>query len=339
MGLFTWLRRSDHSGTRQRDAEQVREFVERVMTLNPRLRMAQHCVERLTPAVTVSLRYAHDLAASLPAPHEACARTWASDLYLRAYFAKPDELAIRLSRSEELCAYFDQNPEAEHAYAVLGMRMVERHVLGVALDGEAVRRDVALTTVCFDDHRVRICGRTEPDLRREIMQRVIDQLSLAGLAKLANDRRDALEDGRALLKMHVLLLERQGTGMRSVFGSVVPTSSEELVQLQVKIEDNSRRLCELSAPMDALERQLDGVCEVLLEPGKHFYLTRKRTRLDQMNVVQTRDSSQPADELEFHIAHIPANPPQVRAITLIRFARAELQLPGRLLLDEAMREL
>jgi hypothetical protein len=57
-----------------------------------------------------------------------------------------------------------------------------------------------------------------------------------------------------------------------------------------------------------------------------------------MNVVQTEDSSQAADELEFQIAHIPASPPQVRTIALIRFARAEL-LPGRLLLDEAMREL
>ena len=338
MGIFRWLRRDDNSSTERRDMGQVKETVERVMTLNPRLRMAQRCGERLAPAVEVSLRYARDLVASLPLPHEASARTWYSDLYIRAYFARPDELAKRVSLSEELRLYFDQNPEAEHVYAVLGMAMIERHVLGVALAGDTVRRDVAQTTVCFDDHRIRICGRTESDLRREIMQRVIDQLSLAGLAKLAKDRRDVLEHGRALLKMRLVLLQRQGTGMRSVCGGAVPAACEELARLQAQIDDNSRRLSELSAPVDALERQLDGVCQVLTEPEKHIYLTRKRTRLDRMNVVQTKDSSQTADELEFQIAHIPASPPQVRAIALIRFARAEL-LPGRLLLDEAMREL
>ncbi|MFM0008165.1 hypothetical protein PQR57_45570 [Paraburkholderia dipogonis] len=338
MGIFRWLHRDDNSSTERRDMEQVRETVERVMTLNPRLRMAQHCAERLTPAVKVSLRYARDLVASLPLLHEASARTWYSDLYVRAYFANPDELAMRVSRSEELRVYFDQNPEAEHVYAVLGMAMIERHVLGVALAGDTVRRDVAQTTVCFDDHRIRICGRTESDLRREIMQRVSDQLSLTGLAKLAKDRRDVLEHGRALLKMRLVLLQRQGTGMRSVCGGAVPAGWEELARVQAQIEDNSRRLGELSAPMDSLERQLDGVCQVLTEPEKHIYLTRKRIRLDRMNVVQTKDSSQTADELEFHVAHIPASPPQVRAIALIRFARAEL-LPGRLLLDEAIREL
>ena len=338
MGIFRWLRRDDNSSTERRDTEQVRETVERVMTLNPRLRMAQHCAERLTPAVKVSLRYARDLVASLPLPHEASARTWYSDLYICAYFAKPDELAKRVSLSEELRLYFDQNPEAEHVYAVLGMAMIERHVLGVALAGDAVRRDVAQTTVCFDDHRIRICGRTESDLRREIMQRVIDQLSLAGLAKLAKDRRDVLEHGRALLKMRLMLLQRQGTGMRSVCDGAVPPACEELAHLQAQLDDNSRRLSELSAPMDALERQLDGVCQVLTEPDKHIYLTKKRARLDRMNVVQTKDSSQTADELEFQIAHIPASPPQVRAIALIRFARGDL-LPRRLRLDEAMRAL
>lgn len=338
MGIFRWLSRNDKSSKERRGTDQVRGAVERVMTLNPRLRMAPHCAERLSPAVRVSLRYARDLVDSLPVPHEASARTWSSDPYMRAYFATPDELAVRVSRSEELRAYFDQNPETEHAYAVLGMAMIERHVLGVALEGEAVRRDVAQTTVCFDDHRIRICGRTESDLRREIMQRVIDQLSLTGLAKLAKDRRDVLEHGRALLKMRLVLLQRQGTGMRSVCGGAAPAACEEIAQLRARIEDNSRRLSELSAPTDGLERQLDGVCQVLTEPDKHIYLTRKGIRLDRMNVVQTGGGSQAADELEFQVAHIPASPPQVRAIALIRFARGDL-LPGGLLLDEAMREL
>ncbi len=338
MSIFGWLRRHDDPGTERKDTEQVSEAVERVIALNPRLAMAQHCRERLTPAMAASLRYAGDLVASLPAPHEASAQAWASDPYLRAFFATPEELPTHISRSEEICAYFQQNPGAEHAYAVLGMAMTQRRVLGVELEGTEVRHDVAQTTVCFGDHRVRVCGRTEPDLRRDILWRAIDQLALAGLAKLAKDRRDTLEQGRALFKMRLSLLERGGTGMRSVCGGGAPLACEELARVQLQIEDNSRRLNELSVPTDALERQLDGVCEVLMEPDKYVYVAKNRIRLDQMNVIRTRDCMQPAEELEFHIAHIPARPPQIRAIVLIRFARTEL-LPGGLRFDEAMRAL
>ncbi|CAE6762625.1 hypothetical protein [Paraburkholderia domus] len=338
MGIMNWLRSNDDARTDRQEPEQVTEAIDRVMALNPRLGMVQRCRERLGPAVAASLRYATGLVASLPAPHEASARTWASDLYMRAFFARPEDLTGRISRSEELRVYFEQNPDSEHAYAVLGMAMTERRVLGVALEGNAVRRDVAQTTVCFSDHRVRICGRSESELRREIVRRVIDQLALTGLAKLAKDRRDALDKGRALLKTRLLLLQREGTGMRSVCGGGASVAREELVQLQAQIDDNSRRLGDLRVPTDALERQLDGVCQVLMEPGKHVHLTKKKIRLDRMNVVQTKDSVQAADELEFHIAHIPTRPPQVRAISLVRFARAEL-LPGGLLLDQAMREL
>lgn len=338
MGISKWLRRNGNASTDPHDAEQVREAVERVVTLNPRLEMTQRCRERLAPAIAVSLRYATDLVASLPEPRDAGARDWVSDFYLRAFFAKPEEMAMRVSRSEDLRAFFEQNADSQHAYALLGMAMYERHVLGVALEGEVLRRDVAQTTICFDDHRVRICGLTESNLRREIVQRVMDQLALAGLAKLARDRRDTLEHGRTLLKARMLLLQREGTGLRSACGGGAPVAQEELAQLQAKIEENSQRLSELRIPTDTLERQLDGVCEVLTEPNKHVYLTKKRIRLDRMNVVQSSDSMRAAEELEIHVAHIPSSQPQVRAIALIRFARAEL-LPGRLLLDEAMREL
>jgi hypothetical protein len=89
MGISKWLRRNDDASNKPQDAGQVREAVERVMTLNPRLGMARHCRKRLVHAVTGSLQYASDLVATLPVPHEASARTWASDLYMRAFFAAP----------------------------------------------------------------------------------------------------------------------------------------------------------------------------------------------------------------------------------------------------------
>ncbi|SAL06244.1 hypothetical protein AWB81_07504 [Caballeronia arationis] len=302
MGILGWLKIDDEASNERREPEQVEELVDRVKALIPRLRMARRSHERLAPAVAESLRYATDLVGSLRAPHEASSCAWATDPYMLAFFARREDLAERISRSEELRAYFQQNPDSEHAYAVLGMALKERHVLGVALEGEIVHRDVAQTTVCFGDHRVRICSRSESDLRREVVRRVIDQLAFTGLGKLAKDHRDVLEQGRALLKRRLRLLEREGTGMRSVCGGGSPVTREELIQLQAQIENNSRHLSELSVPTDALERQLDGVCRVLMEPEKHVRLIKKNIRLNPMNVVQTGESVQAADDLEFHIA-------------------------------------
>lgn len=58
--------------------------------------------------------------------------------------------------------------------------MTERHVLGVAQEGNSTRHDVPQTTPYFGDHRVRICSDTEASLRAEIARRMVDQLALEG---------------------------------------------------------------------------------------------------------------------------------------------------------------
>ena len=87
--------------------------------------------------------------------------------------------------------------------------MTERHVLGIETDGDTVRHDVPQTTLWFSDHRVYVCGCTEDDLRDHIRRRLIDQLALEGLAKLAADRRELLAHGRTLLQARVALLARR----------------------------------------------------------------------------------------------------------------------------------
>jgi hypothetical protein len=59
------------------------------------------------------------------------------------------------------------------------------------------------------------------ELRHEIVRRVLDQLTLEGIAKIEADasRRDLLKRERALLKARLRLLERQGAGMGAVLGS------------------------------------------------------------------------------------------------------------------------
>jgi hypothetical protein len=322
------------------DRERIGQAVERIVGLSPQLRLARRYQARLEPAIATSLKYVGDLVASLPEPREASAAAWSSDPYIHAFFAAPDDIARTLSRSTDVRAYFEQNPDVSEVYAVLGMAMDERRTAGLALHGETIHRDVPQTIVSFSDHRARICGRTQAELREEIVRRVVDQLGLDALAGIAADktRRDFLEQDRALLKTRLQLLDRQGAGMRAVLGSedADAAKAEEVARLQQQLEENERNLQSLGMRAEALDRDLDQLCAVFADPSPHIYIENKRLRLDKMNVVQPEAAAQAAEEFTFQVARLPTTPPQMRAFTLVRFTRDQW-LPATHLLDEAAR--
>jgi hypothetical protein len=311
------------------------EAVARVLAMNPRLKYARHYEEKLTRAVTMSLRYADNLVASLPPLRDANADAWSSDPAIRAFFATRDDLAHAFSRSETLRAYFERQADLTEAYAVLGMAMTERHILGVAMEGNSVRHDVPQTTLCFSDHRIRICSDSDASLRAEIARRMVDQLALEGLASLTARQRDLVRQSRALIKERVALLERQGTGLRAVVGAPLITESAELDRLQAQIDKNTQTLATLRVPGTLAELELECVCNVFSTPSDHLYVQCRRVRLDMMNVVQPEGGGA-GQEIEFHFARIPGNPAIVRAFALVRFPRREL-LPGGLNIDAAIR--
>ncbi|RKR38617.1 hypothetical protein [Paraburkholderia sp. BL17N1] len=337
MGLLDRIFFRQRARTGSEEERRTSEAVGRVLAMNPRLRNARHYEERLTRVLKTSLNYTDSLVASLPRPRDANADAWSSDPMIRALFATPDDLAQAFSRSEELRAFFEENADSAEAYAVLGMAMNERHVLGVALEGDSIRRDVPQTTLCFSDHRVRICSGSEASLRGEIARRMVDQLALEGFASLAGNRRDLLRQSRALIEERVALLERQGTGMRAVVGAPSVTESDELGRLQTLMQENSQALAKLRVPAQQSEIELECVCNVFSKPSDHFYVQSRHVRVDAMNVVHP-EGSEAGQEIEFHFARIPGNPAVVRAFVLVRFPRREL-LPGGLHIDAAMRAL
>lgn len=335
MGIFQkLLRRRDESSPR------INEMLERIMALHPHLRLARHCKARLAPAIAAAFKYLDDLVASLPPAREASAQAWSLDPCMRAFFTSPDDVARVISCSADLRAHFERNPDAQEAYAVLGMEMTERHILGVGLEGETLRRDVQKTTFSFSDHQVRMCGNTEAELRMEIIRRLLDQLALEALARIAADksRRDVLQRERALLKTRLQLLERQGTGLRGVLGSDAAPGAGEPETLRAEIEGNERNLASLGLQSEGLDRELDTLRNVLAEPFRHIYISSRRVRLDMGNTVLTEKDAQAGAEIDFQFARIPTTPPRTRAFALVRFARANL-LPARNMLDEAARVL
>ena len=337
MGIFDWLW-PRASAKQSPQSQRVDAMIERLLVLSPSLRLARHYRTRLSPVLAVSFDFVRGLVQQVPPAHEASASTWTSNPYIHAFFAAPDDVPHALSRSPELHAWFDQHPLAREVYAVLAMAMTERHVLGVEQHGDEVHADVARTTLSFDDHQVRVCGETEPDLREQIVNRVVEQIALEGLAQIGADesRRDALEQERALLGIRRQLLTRQGAGTGEMLGARRLENVAELAHLQNEIDKNSRELAALGLKTDALEHELDVICDVLSHPATYTHVETKRVRLDPMNVVIEGDAPHGEAEIEFPLARIPASPLGERAFTLVRFSRVDL-LPVPNLLDEGAR--
>lgn len=320
------------------DPARVAEAVERIVALGPHLRNARRCEARLEGAVAAALPYVDGIVATIPPAREASAAAWSQDPYIHAFFSAPDAIAPALSRSRDLNAFFEQHPDLPEAWAVLGMAMSEKHMLGVGLEGETLRRDVIQETVGFGDHQVRICGRSEPALREEVVRRLVAQLGLQGMARYAGEQRERglLERERALLHTRLQLLEREGAGMGALVGAHEAAGADELARLHDAIADNALAIGQLGLRSDALDRELDEVCGVLQAPSAHLSVRTRRCVLSRMNVVLSAGGRDDGDELVFQVARVPTEPPQARAFTLVRVARAGLHPPANLL-DEAAR--
>jgi hypothetical protein len=313
-------------------------MVERVIALSPRLRMARGHEARLQSAVAKAARHLRELVEGFPAPRVLNAASWASDPYIRAFFGAADDIGPVLSRSTELFGFLDNEQGLREGFAVLGMAMSERRTLGVAQEGGITRSDVPQTTVSFSDHQIRICGPQDAGLRREIVFRMIDQLAIEALSRIAADssRRDELDQERALLATRLRLIERQGTGMRSVLGGPARGDASDSARLRTQMEENDRELKSLGSRAETLDRQLGVMCEVFADASQLIHVTAKRLRLSRMNVVLPEHGEDEGHTLDLEIARVPGDPPSERAFALVQVSRGDVP-KGRNLLDEAAR--
>jgi hypothetical protein len=339
MRILDWIRGGER--TVPQEGERASEDLERIIQLtNPRLRFARRYRARLLPAVQLAKQYARSLTAGIPPVRDASAEAWRSDGCMRAFFASGDELVRSFSRSPELRAWFDINSHAGSAYAILSMALVERQILGTAIENGIMRRDVPQTTMSFTDHRVRICGRSEAELHQDIERRIIEQLALTGIALASQDqsRREILERENALLRSRRRLLASQGAGLASLSGAAAQEGA--LARLRQELAVNEENLRSIAAGPEALDYQLEKLQEVLSHPGEHLFVSSRRVRLDRMNVVVSAESPLQGEALDLQIARIPVpdGPPEYRTFALVRFARESL-LSSRVLYTDAARML
>lgn len=307
------------------DPEHVADTVRRILDLHPQLRLLRYCEVRLAPPVRSCLAYLAELIGSLPPPREASAAAWSGDPWIHAFFGAPDEVARVVSRSCEVREWFARHPGADEVHAVLGMELHERHALGVAREGDMVRREAPQTSLSFTDHQLPLCTCDEAQLKEEVRGRLLDQLALEALAQIDVDRmrRDRLTEERALLQTRMRLLQLRSSGMYDICGGAPKDSGAEMEKLRFALAINAGELERCGAGDEALAHEFDRVLAVFAEPQRHLSVQMRRFRIDPLNVVVEEANASGAD-IAIPVARLPTTPPSERAFALVRFARRDL---------------
>nr|WP_284505581.1 hypothetical protein [Caballeronia sp. INDeC2] len=325
--MLDWLFNRGASEPRA-SREDVRQALGRIVAIAPQVRLASRYEARLAPVIGKTLGFARELVVALPPPRDATPGAWADDPYLRAMFATPEDIVSVIGQSHEVRGWFDGHYTAYHVHAVLSSRMVERRVLGSALEGGVMRTDVARTTIGFEDMRMRICAESDEALRRDIVLRIVEQLTLEAMARVTarEAQRDALNEERALLTARMQMLGRHGAGMSGLVSSV--ETSGEMARLQRDVAENAASLAALGSRAQAVEVQLRTLVDVLAQPAALIGVTPRTLCINQMNLLVEEGSDECGAEVTVQLARMPMQPPQTRAVQFVRIARRDMPPAG-----------
>jgi predicted component of type VI protein secretion system len=330
-----WLARRAARGARPNpacDQQALQRAIEQVIDgVEPRLRAVPGYTRRLAPAVAHTLQYFDECGAWLAAPVEFSQRAWSDDPLVRALFATAADLQALFSADPALRRFFHEHPECDWAFVGLGVTRQEQKSLGVALDGEVVRREVPQTVVNFIDYRVFGACASEPELRRNIEQRGFGFLIGEALERIVEQQvhRRGLGETRQLLQMRLKALEQK----RNAAGALYEASralDEEIAQL-------CERLAQAAPPAETgngpatLEDYFVPIEAVLAHAEQLVRRETVQLRLNRMN-VKVESPDEPGDTLTLSEVTIGRHAPRV--VVLGRYPRAEL-LPERDRLDEA----
>lgn len=290
-----------------------------------RLRAVSGHKKRLRPAVIHAIDHVVELVDSLPPPLELARRHYGTDAELNAYFASVDHMNDVLSRDAEM-RQWQKSPEhgaAERVFALMTMELHERNVLGIALEGNELRHDVAQVTVSFGKHRLVDPAGVEDDTRRLLKRRAFDHLltlALAGMAEARGEHGD-LKRERDLLRSKLAAFASGHWG----FGDGTEGGAGEVPDPLVL----QRRITEIDAQLSThstglLKAHLDILVEVLSGAERNLYGEPMPISIDRQGVKQSQASSQ-APQITLSMLHNSAG--RRLATRLVAIAREDLPAP------------
>jgi hypothetical protein len=315
----------------------IEALIEAVVdAVDPRLRLVSKYREKLAPGVRRTIAHMRELGREVPEPIELSRAAWGANSFVGALFATPDDIPALLGRSHELNAFFDgaANAAAREAYALLGMKMDERTVLGKALVQDVVQHDVAQKTIGFSGHRIVAVAAEALACRREVGARIMRRLAAIALQRIAARERRAneLEERKAILAARLRLLTLRRGGLQSVAGDA-PDESAEIEKLERALHATVDDFIETKTNLATLDGTIGILNEILGAPQEHLRLARLRRRANRMGILVPADSTESANDLEF--LELTLGEGLRAVIAIVRVPRSEMPTRADRLKDAA----
>lgn len=274
------------AGGARHDAALVAKAIDRALdATDPRLRAVAGHRKRLEPAIGAAIDHIVALVDSFPPPAEASARTYGEDDRLSAFFASAPRMAEVFGADRALLDFLE-GPDgvSDPVRALLVVERTEKKVLGMALQGEHVQREVAQVQVSFDKHRLVEPSADDESHRRQLLRRAFDQLLAVALARItmASQERESLEAGQAVLKAKLRALQSASFGLES--GEAA--EPQDAAALEEKLAAIERDLETAGTGAATLPRHLDLLVDTLADAPRQVFAQPLAIRMDRLGIRQ-----------------------------------------------------
>lgn len=268
-----------------------------------RLRALGQTRKRLLEPVATAVRHVIALVDRLPEPIEISARRFGGDPRLRALFASSEHLNEVLGRFRSVRDYLgacDGLPP-DDVYGLLIVMRSERRVLGMALDGDALTRDVLQTSVSFSEHRYLAPADSERATRRELMKRAFDFLLERALERIVAAKADRAEQARerALLSRKLETLKAGQWGLQPAFDAENPSAPPEIPALEAELDAIDRQIGEHRGLELGLDESLGLVADTLGDAARWLRIDPLSLNLDYRGILQPANAEGSTAAIEF----------------------------------------
>lgn len=277
------------------DEELIEKAIERVVDgTDPRVRAISGYRKKLSPSVIKAVDYTVELVDGLPPPITLSRKQFSHDDSIRAIFVSPDHISEFLTQSHILQDYIKNRRglDPEFIYALLSVKRVERKVLGMEINGELTRRDVAQVSVSFSNHRLS-CPMDEAaaslfETKKDVFDFFIKQ-ALMNIV-IARDKQHKETAERSILSNKLRTLESAHWGIDAVLRG----EGEKAVNVgrtESSITNMEDELKKVDTPQLTLDHYLDLIAETLNHCQDYLWKTAMIIKLDRMGIKIEKEAT------------------------------------------------
>lgn len=256
--------------------------------INPRMRFLPDYQETLSRPVWNALRHINHVTDNIAGPVDAATRQWSSTPVLRAMFANGQEMGKIFNRDSSLrnCIAAAQPGNADSCHVMIAATMQVRKVLGIAMRGDMMQREVPQTQISFTDHRIVASADSEGGLREKLKAFALEFVAHRVLANIEAARSECgeLERELALLRARMRVKLRQDSG-KACLCDHVEYSEGEMAAICSQIREKEALLNQTAIHQPTLKHFMDQLLLVLNSVERLLQIHEVSLHLDNMNIL------------------------------------------------------